>query len=1025
MKIRALIYFLFSAGYLAAELPEPSFYAPFDNTTDAVHAVGGGKTLTSGGELTFLPGVKGKALRIGGELSPLAYASVGNADPCRGTVSFWYKPEWAPHERDKWRFLFSFSSVKEQPRIGSGSIRVWSYDGRPRADPSDPQDRFLTLSPFKPDIWHHVAYVWTETNVVFYVDGLRKDSVFNKRFGDSAAGFNIFFIGGKKDGYIADGLIDEFRLYTHPLNEAQISALRAEFQALSIESVKPYFFEEDQGPLSFSISNCSKRERKATWRVGEKSGTCVVPALGSVTISSGVKAVHKKKTEIRVVAPETKDAIKSLWSMRRDNPLASPSGSDLKLELLDTVTLTGSVPPADRFVTTGAQVFRVRNGLRYLEAGSCRGDRFAVRFRVPTNTPLCCFEFDYPDDADRIADIIVQPSKAGSAESAHHCEADCHDYQLQVGYVTGDAEYRPMNRMVTARCLYWAKQEDVSVVFSTLKDGFPAAVAAIRLYRVEGGLPDAGVRKAEMSDGGQRSLGLYYEDPAIAYDFAVAGSKMPDFEDLINRTAAYMKYSGQNLFVYPAVWYNGAIGPSYQPRSGTPHAERYLSGWFTKFDAEGLGFMPGINLYTIPEMKKADLIDGGATNGLWYATCRTAFDTGGFRVRGSHHMSPDANILHPDTQAAVLREIDAIIAEGKGHPSFRGIDVRLSQHCLLWLGDIHAGYNDYAIDGFTKDTGIAVPVDRHDPLRGKAYARWLLANAKEAWLDWRCRKVAAFHKQIAARLSELRPDLCFSLTLLPPVWRSGSAELFSDPSFNARFNREAGIDPTLYADTPNIIISQGSRPMQVRRAMPRAKDSPLGIDPFDSRGIFYTAGYYTALKEARRPWIHTHDYYWETSFGDPLREGKGVPLLHSDWFTEHHWRVTTMNPPGFYAMKQYVLPFRYSDILGITRGGFLIGTYGMESELIPFAKAFRALPAKRFIECPSSTGTVKYRILNENGRTWFYVVNTDDRQDKFAIVPERGKLIDLVTGSAPEELQEGKLNLTLAPYQFRSFVIFK
>jgi hypothetical protein len=151
---------------------------------------------------------------------------------------------------------------------------------------------------------------------------------------------------------------------------------------------------------------------------------------------------------------------------------------------------------------------------------------------------------------------------------------------LQVGYVTGDAEYRPQNRMVTARCLYWTKQTDVSVVFATLKDHLPAAVSAIRLYRVVGGLPDAGVREPAPCGGWRRTLGLYYEDPAIAYDFAVAGSDMPDFEELINRTAAYLKYSGQNLFVYPAVWYHGVIGPSYQPRPGTPHADRYLTGWF-------------------------------------------------------------------------------------------------------------------------------------------------------------------------------------------------------------------------------------------------------------------------------------------------------------------------------------------------------------------------------------------------------------------------------------------------------------
>ena len=111
------------------------------------------------------------------------------------------------------------------------------------------------------------------------------------------------------------------------------------------------------------------------------------------------------------------------------------------------------LPPPERFVTTGEQAFRELDGRTYLETGTKRGSRFAVRFHLPEKAALCCFEWDYPDDAYRIADIIVQPVNAGSESLKQHGESDIHDYQLQVGYLTGD-EYPNQNRMLTARCLY-------------------------------------------------------------------------------------------------------------------------------------------------------------------------------------------------------------------------------------------------------------------------------------------------------------------------------------------------------------------------------------------------------------------------------------------------------------------------------------------------------------------------------------------------------------------------------------------
>jgi len=357
------------------------------------------------------------------------------------------------------------------------------------------------------------------------------------------------------------------------------------------------------------------------------------------------------------------------------------------------------------------------------------------------------------------------------------------------------------------------------------------------------------------------------------------------------------------------------------------------------------------------------------------------------------------------------------VSSGRQHPSFKGLDFRLSEHCCLWFGNIYAGYNDYAVDGFSKATGIRVPVDRADPLRGKAYAAWLMANAREAWVDWRCREVARFYKQIAARLAAARPDLRLVLTVLTPLNHRGEFS-YADPHFVNMQNKHAGIDAALFADTPNIVISQGFRPMRYRAGYDRQRPN---YDENFFRTVFYARGYYESLDNVGTPWLHNHDHYWETSFGDLKRQGKTVPPLSATWFKEHPWRVTTINPAGYHAMKQYVAPLRHHDLLGITRGGFLVGTYGIEDFLIPFAKAFRALPAQCFADLPGSTETVKARFLARENRMWFYVVNTGGMPATATLTLPADNVIDLVTDARPAELTVRTLNLRLAPYQLRSF----
>jgi len=932
----------------AQSAPELLFHVPFDGTAVAVVSKGTPKPVTEKA-LVFEKGVQGESVRLTAEAKArLEYAFDKNVDPLRGTIAFWYKPEWAAEPGEHRRHLFGFTSPWDAARPGSGAVCVWHLGPALRGDTSDKADSYVTVRlPHEQGVWRHIAFTWDEAGSTLFVDGkshLRKrdsDNPFKVallepdtpqkgagRVYDRRRTFTSFHVGCSREGRQADGLIDDLKIYSAPLSKTQIQALAAEHRPA-------------QPP-------------------------------------------------------------KAAWVPRKTNPYVS-NGDALNLQLVEALALDRE-PGAERFASTGGHTFQTLNGVRYLEAGTRQNDRFAVRFQLPDSSPLYCFEWDYPDDKRRTADIIVQPSSGPK-----------NNYELQVGYFTGD-EYPNQMKTLTSRCLYWAPTQDVSVVFMTARENAPAAVSRLRLYKVIGGLPPAKVEAPKPVDGWRRTIGLYYEDPAINYDFAADGGAMPGFETLIDRTAAYMKYSGQDLFCYPGVWYHGRIGEEYNPRG---HAENFLDAWYVKFDQEGLGVMPTFNeqTLTLPEglaITKRSLSDGSLHN-----TCVSIWDTGMPNPGGWHGTPPNFNILHPHTQQVVLEEFEALLAQGRGHPSFRGVDLRLAEHCFHWLGGIRAGYNDYMIDAFTQETGIKVPVDRADPLRGRRYAEWLLAHARSEWVAWRCRAVAKWHKRLAARLAQARPDLRLSLTLLTPM-HPARGEPFEDPNYIRTLNREAGVDSALYADTPNIIISQGSRPARYRAGYDRPKSDK---EAAFLRDVFNTRAYYASLETAALPWVHLHDHYWESPVGNPDRRGKADKPLEAPWLREEPWRVTTLNPASFHAMRPYVMPLRYGDVLGFTRGGFLVGTYGMEEFLVPFAKAFRALPAQQFAEVSGSTETVKLRTLMHDAKTWFYAVNTADAPAVFTVGVEAARVTDLVTGGPAAELKDKTLALKLEPYQLRSFCV--
>lgn len=1028
---------LFGARYApAAEMPlaerknhgnpELLFRAAFDGTAEATVARGAAKPLRENG-LEYGEGKTGKAVRLTAKAkSVLDYAAAGNLVPECGTVCMWFKREWPdkgrnPKGGEMWRTMFSNPSPKGFPRVGSGQLWFWWRGGRLRAEQSDDDDAYAAWNGSSlADGWNHLAVTWDEPGVRIFVNGKQVHSVSDGASpmrtalqpvdvpSFSRQRFESFGVGHLDGDLQFDGLIDDLRIYSAPLGEEEIRNLWRSAETVELKAYGCYALAGVPGEVSVSATSPVGRDIS-------KLAYCICAADGKV-VSRYKTPVSDKTAKLKVNLPAGSYSLRTtdgscfygsvpFTVLRADNPyelsgaaaeaaLSAP-GRLANIEL-ETELMLDVEPPADIFRATGRTQVKKLGGVPYLEAGSRKGDRYALRFDISTNTPLHLFEIDYPDDAKRTADLIVQRARRPGG-----------DYTMQVGYATGD-EYPNTGRMLTHRCLYWASEPDVALVAMTARANAPAAIAAVRIYRVKNGaLPPETIREPKPADGGwKRSFALYFEDPAIGYDFASDGHQTECLDDLIDRTAAFMKFTGQNMLAYPGAWYHGLIGERYNPRA---HAPDFLSAWYAKFDREGLMLVPTLNVNTMP-VPEGLVTRESMSDGSLHGSVIAIHSTGKPNWGGWHNTPPNFNFHHPKVRKHIAAMIDELVAQGKGHPSFKGVCLHLTRHCMLWFGDEASGYNDYTLAAFAKAKGIRIPVKKDDPMRGKAYADWLRANAWEDWLQWRCDEFANFYAGVARKLAAARPDL--KLWINSSVTADVSNPDFTRPDYMERANRACGLDrDRLTAAIPNLILCQTLVPADYRH---RHEDRyPTPEVRAHQRVLDTLPGFYSLLKGARYPWVNQHDRYWES----PIGRGS---TLSCDWLTECTWRVSTINPGGFHALRHFVLPLRYGDVLGMSKGGFLIGTYGMEEVLVPFMQAFRALPAVVFDDA-GGTETVKLRHKDFDGKSWFYVVNTDMKPARVRLsVPERTR--DLVTGeqvSGPRSSET--LDMELGPYEMRSY----
>jgi len=207
--------------------PRLLFYAPFEDSTDAVVAGGNPKALRA--VVKFEDGKVGKAVRSGGgSYQRLSYDGRGNIDLNAGTLTFFYKPNYKIVERawepimtvgtdleGYWAGVLQFNLIKD-------TLNLQFFDVGRYAWP-------LTLPPivgrWKEGEWVHLAMVWDRNQGIrVYEDGVEKASSWGKQhwlWNQVPSTLNLS--GGYYSAH--DCSFDEVRIYSGPLPPEAIAKL--------------------------------------------------------------------------------------------------------------------------------------------------------------------------------------------------------------------------------------------------------------------------------------------------------------------------------------------------------------------------------------------------------------------------------------------------------------------------------------------------------------------------------------------------------------------------------------------------------------------------------------------------------------------------------------------------------------------------------------------------------------------------------------------------------------------------------
>ena len=675
------------------------------------------------------------------------------------------------------------------------------------------------------------------------------------------------------------------------------------------------------------------------------------------------------------------------------------------------------------------------------------GIYFAYRFKVENLFKPHLAVVEWPDDAGRNFQAHVMEGTSMISKAWYDAIRGWARGEAAVIY---DDKYPLSNKMQKLHFIYWPNEEEEAFhVFDLGQGKAPAAASRITVYEILNDIPalkiaDAGdhLIGCHTERGPYTAAATYYTGPLGRWFVSrIAGVDHPEFyrnwytttENMIKR----MRFSGQNLYQMGHFMYHGVLYPSkryifaqnyYQ---GNDANRDYIGLMLHMFGRNGMSMISNIEYQNTPDLLAAS----PATEEEVRKGAPTLFCVGkNGRFATPHGAFGGVNYFHPKVQEGILTIVEELAELYAQYPAWKGIAFLLSRafgpmsHGNWGDEPLDWGYEDYTIELFRKETKIRVPVDSKDPDRFQKRYDWLMANAKQKWIDWRCSQYTRLYRKLRDRLVRARPDLKLYLFCAEPLkgskylfgWTSAKPGYqwdFSDPEMMKGVMKSFGFDLDALKKERGIVTSY----------------------------FFLSPGTPQALGHSTREYQDLlHSQTWQDLFSNDGKGGAYIWAGFAEWhmapgssaatFAPGEWVFQESDdgsqaypwPPGPYLNDAFVnvlvrsnptlMPHSLSDVNDPS---------GRLHEMRLFARAYRSLPNGKYQRLTGNglDKNIWVERTRAKGTEYAYAANANWWEVEATLTFGRGAKVHDLIKDQPVKLRDGKWSFHLGPYQVQTFRI--
>ncbi len=550
------------------------------------------------------------------------------------------------------------------------------------------------------------------------------------------------------------------------------------------------------------------------------------------------------------------------------------------------------------------------------------------------------------------------------------------------------------------RLVFWPRTGSPLLLITNRRQRSPAVYGKIRVLGGWERLPRSDTAKDRPSP---RMMAAYMDRPLLPENFSAeevldswSGRTLQDwrtFHQAGTRLVDYLHYAGYNALVLSVAADGSAIYPSPvlepTPRYDTgaffgsgqdPMPKDVLEMLLRLMDRENLQLVPALEFATpLPALEAIRRRGGSEVQGLEWIGADGATWCQTYAARRG--LAPYYNTLDPRVQEAMLSAVRELVQRYAGHPSFRGLALRLSAYSYAQLPGPDWGMDDATVARFECDTGVQVPGSEKPPSpdqrsvgvrrgaggegnRFATRAAFLTSDAQRGrWLQWRAAECHKFYHRIHETLAVVRPDM--------PLYLAG-AEMLAGPEIEAELRPtlprrsslaaaflHVGIDLRLFHDDAQVVLLRPQRVVPSMQLTAQAMDLELAQ-------MSEAASYFRSLPQAGSLFFHPPQELRVPSFDQKTAIKSSSALL-----------LMQAVPSGMQNRQRFAEDLAGHDARILIDGGWML-PMGQEEATQRFAAAFRQLPPVHFSDAEESHAgqPVVFRRAAVDGKTYAYAVNT-------------------------------------------------